>query len=273
MSTLQELSNRPSWEWPDDAPRILREALRSGVESAQIQAAELVGEAEFDDSLAEAILEILSGSGSPELRAAAAISLGPAIEEADLDRNDSSDEKRALSRPTLRKIVAKLEEVYRDATQPTVVRRRLLEASVRSPQDWHPDAVRAAWKSGEREWVATSVFCMGYVKGFDREIVEAMSSTDGSILQEAVRAAGLAEVTGVERQLIDLTASRTADRDLRLTAIEALGGAGTDRATDILYELADSHDSDIAEAASEALGMLEGSQGFDDEDPSDDDAV
>jgi hypothetical protein len=55
-----------------------------------------------------------------------------------------------------------------DASVPTDVRRRILEASVRAPQDWHRDAIRAAYASDDDVWRLTAVFCMRSVRGFER---------------------------------------------------------------------------------------------------------
>jgi hypothetical protein len=44
---------------------------------------------------------------------------------------------------------------------------RILEASVRAPQDRHPDAVRAAYASGDAAWKLTAVFRMADVRGFE----------------------------------------------------------------------------------------------------------
>jgi hypothetical protein len=46
------------------------------------------------------------------------------------------------------------------------VRRRVLEASVRAPQDWHQEAIREAYSSGDESWRLTAVFCMRFVRGF-----------------------------------------------------------------------------------------------------------
>ena len=42
--------------------------------------------------------------------------------------------------------------LYLHTDVPKEVRRRILEASVRAPQDWHPDAIREAYASADEPW-------------------------------------------------------------------------------------------------------------------------
>ena len=42
-----------------------------------------------------------------------------------------------------------------DSSIPKQVRRRILEASVRAPEDWHQNAIRAAYSSGDKDWMLT----------------------------------------------------------------------------------------------------------------------
>jgi hypothetical protein len=73
---------------------------------------------------------------------------------------------------------------------PKMVRAAELEASVRAAEDWHADAVRAAFASSDDDWKLTAVFCTGYVPGFDGQILESLKSKNPDVCYEAVVAAG-----------------------------------------------------------------------------------
>ena len=93
---------------------------------------------------------------SDELRATAAIGLGPVLEQADLELLDDDEfddpESVPISLDKFRNIQDSLHKLYLDEGNPKEVRRRILEGSVRAPQEWHPDAIRlripAETKSG-----------------------------------------------------------------------------------------------------------------------------
>ena len=74
------------------------------------------------------------------------------------------------------------------------VRRRILEAVVRSPQDWQEAAIRTAWHSGDEDWMRTAVVGMRFVPGFEREILEIVGTRRHVLLLGAVRAAGAQEL-------------------------------------------------------------------------------
>jgi len=77
-----------------------------------------------------------------------------------------------------------------DVEVPKNVRRRILEASLRAPQDWHQDAIRAAYSSDDEDWNLTAVFSMRWVRGFDDQILEALDSDNQHVHYQAVLAAG-----------------------------------------------------------------------------------
>ena len=81
-----------------------------------------------------------------------------------------------------------------DTNVPKEVRRRILEASVRAPQDWHQNAIREAYSSGDESWRLTAVFCMRFVRGFNDQILEALEAENQDIHYQAVCAAGNWEV-------------------------------------------------------------------------------
>ena len=97
---LKILLDTPPWEWPRNAGKILHRILidRQAAESDRTDAAALAGDLiVVNDEIAESLLAIMGSPGEPErLRAAAAIALGPALEQA--DECDSEEIGRASCR-------------------------------------------------------------------------------------------------------------------------------------------------------------------------------
>src|SRR5258706_10131815 len=86
---LNDLKETPPWDWPADAGEMLKQALpdRRIAASDRIIAAELAGDLTvMEDKIADLLLSIVRSAGEPEkLRAKAAISLGPVLEETDTE--------------------------------------------------------------------------------------------------------------------------------------------------------------------------------------------
>src|SRR5262250_1002043 len=83
-----------------------------------------------------------------------------------------------------------------------------------APQDWHKDAIRAAYETKSDAWIITAVFCMQFVRGFDAQILEALKSSNPEIHFEAVRAAGGAEVDAAWPHIVELATSTKIDKEL-----------------------------------------------------------
>jgi hypothetical protein len=262
---LKILLDTPPWEWPGNAAESFHEVLidRRAKKSDRLIAAELAGDITvINEALADCLLEIVRNPEEPDpLRATAATSLGPVLEQTEIDGfGDDPDgfevdpEDRCISEPTFRKIQSKLQQIYFDESTPKLVRRRVLEASVRASADWHQDAIRAAYLSGDRDWVLTAVFAMRWVQGFDDEILEALTSTDPDIHYEAVEAAGNRGVKAAWPHIAALLRNARTRKPLLFAAIGAVANIRPEEAS-ILMELADSDDEEIAEAAEEAIMM------------------
>jgi hypothetical protein len=257
----QALKDVPPWEWPEDAAKILLGVLLGkGTSDADRRlAVELAGNfTAVDDELAEALLSTLrSGENSAEVRSRAAISLGPVLEHGDTAGFGDVDDA-PISEETYRRLRESMVELYRDASVPKEVRRRILEASVRAPQPWHQDAVRAAYASDDAAWKLTAVFCMSFVPGFDRSILEALDSEDDDIHREAIAAACERELDGAWPHVAALLSSPDTEKRLLLAAIEAAATIRPREAAEALLALADSEDEEVAAAVGEALAMAEG---------------
>lgn len=255
---LKILENMPPWEWPQGTDKMLLGILRDDQrdESDRLLAAALAGDyTVINDELADALLSIvLNGEESEDLRSRAVISLGPALETAYMDEFEDPEDV-PISEETFHGIQKSLRELYMDTDVPKKVRRRILEGSVRAPQDWHQEAIRDAYSSDDKSWRLTAVFGMGYIRGFDTQILEALENENEDIHYEAVCAAGNWEVDAAWSHIADLAATELTDKSLRLAAIEAVANIRPQEAVEILSELTQSDDQDIVDAAYEAMAM------------------
>ena len=261
---LHDLENTPPWEWPADARNLLLLTLReeSASERDRGLAAELAGDlVVMNDELAAALLAIAENPQQPpDIRAKAAIALGPALEQSDIDGFEDiegfeDDDDRPISEGAFHRIRESLRRIYLDGSTPKEVRRRVLEASVRAPERWHGDAARAAFAGDDQEWKLTAVFCMQFLKGFDEQILEALNSTDPDIHYHAVVAAGNWELEDAWPHVARLLASKSTGKPLLLAAIEAAAAIRPDEAPDVLDRFLASDDEEIVEAVQEALAI------------------
>lgn len=255
---LKVLAEMPPWDWPEDADKMLLEILAEDQVDAsdRLLAAELAGDyTVINDELVDALLSVIQGDDeSAELRGRAAISLGPVLEHADIDGFDDPDDV-PISEDTFRKIQETLRRRYLDSAVPGNVRRRILEASVRAPQDWHQDVIRAAYAGDDEDWRLTAVFSMRWVRGFDNQILEALESNNRDIHYQAVCAAGSWGVDAAWPHVSRLVSAPGTDKPLLLAAIDAIAGIRPQEADMLLGNLIDSGDEEIVEAAQEAMAM------------------
>ncbi|MBI2374453.1 MAG: hypothetical protein HYV07_10710 [Deltaproteobacteria bacterium] len=277
---LRALKDTPPWEWPENTDTRLLELLRDErtSDSDLCLAVELAGDyTVINDALADALLAIIRAHGkSDQIRCTAAISLGPALEHAyDFDDLDDFDDV-TISQSEFRRIQESLWKLYLDADVPKDVRRRILEASVRAPEDWHADAIRAAYSSKDEDWRLTAVFGMRHVRGFETQILDALKSDNEDIHFEAVVAAGAWELDSAWPHVADLISLET-EKALLLAAIDAVASIRPDEASELLAELGDAEDEDIVAAAEEAAAMAaamaDATRGDEDLDEEDDDEI
>src|SRR5450432_749115 len=270
---LKTFQDTPPWDWPSDAGKIFQKVLMDGraKESDRLAAADLAGDlVAINDDLANALLAIVRSPGEPEpLRAKAAISLGPVLEQTDIDGFEDPDDAPPITEQMFRNIQDSLQKLYADDSIPKQVRRRILEASVRAPETWHQNAIQAAYSSGDREWMLTAVFSMRFVRGFDDRILEALKSADPEIHYEAVEAAGNWALEASWSHMVALVNDAATPQPLLLAAIGAVADIRPAEARKILADLAGSDDEEIAEAASEAIEMAEGASDEEDDDEED----
>lgn len=265
---LKALKDTPPWDWPEGTAEKLVSVLRDeqAAEPDRVLAAEMAGDfTVVNDELVEALLAILRNSEeSQEVRARAAISLGPILEYADTEGFEDPDDV-PISERRFQQIQELLRKLHMDAQIPKEVRRRILEASVRAPHDWHKNAVRAAYSSGDDAWKLTAVFCMRFLRGFDEQIVEELDNKNPDIQIEAVLAAGNWGVGAAWPHIAALIHSGRTPKPLLLAAIEAVPSVCPQEASEVLSGLVESDDEDIIEAVQEALAMAEEPSGGDED--------
>ena len=269
---LTTFIDTPPWEWPEDAGRIILKALHDNKanESERLLAAKLAADSTvINDELADELLAVVGDDkNSDSLRGRAAISLGPALEHAFMDGFEDPGDV-PISETKFHEIQESLYHLYLDTNVPKEVRRRILEASVRAPLDWHQNAIQEAYSSANNSWRLTAVFCMRFIRGFNDQILESLKNENQDILYEAVCAAGNWEVDAAWSHISALITSKDTEKYLLLAAIEAVASIRPQEAEQILIELTQSEDEDIAEAASEAIEMTEMLSDLKDDDLSD----
>ena len=257
---LKWLAETPPWERPEstagEALRVLRNTRAATAD--RILAVELGGDyTAMNDEIAEALLGIVGNVSEPaELRAAAAVAFGATLEAGDTYEFDDPDEV-PVSEAVYERIRQTLQTLYADASAPKLVRRRILEGSVRAPQEWHEEAIRAAWDSGDPEWRLSAVFAMGYVRGFDDEVVAALESDDEDLFHEAVIAAGNNELEAAWPHVAALLETDGTEKELLLSAFDAAAAIDPEGAAGLLLPYLDSEDEEISEAARDAIAMAE----------------
>ena len=274
---IQILNDTAPWEWPEDAGETISKVLldKNAPASDRLLAAELAGDiVVMDNDMAPRLLSIVKDtSESEELRSKAAVSFGAGLEYAEMmDFDDYGGEGDILTEEIFNEIQETFRNLYYDTNTPKLVRRRILEGSVRAPMDWHKEAVEEAYSNDDIEWRLTAVFCMGYIKGFEDKILESLKSENPDIHYEAVQSTGNWGIKEAWPYIKELLLRQDIDKWLLIAAIQAAATVNPEESVEILMEFEDNEDEDIADAAEDALvnaGMAVDE--FDDDDLYDDD--
>lgn len=272
---LKALQYTPPWEWPEDADRLLLDILSDPAAGSaeRLVAAELAGDyTVINDALAQALINIVhNDKDSLDLRCKAVIALGPALENADMMGFEDQDDI-LISEKMFDHLQQNLHKLYVRNDIAKELQRRILEAAVRAPRKWQHEAVRKAYAETDPDWRLTAVFCMGYVGGFEPQILASLDDPNPLIHYHAVSAAGNWEVEDAWPHVAGLVQSEETEKDLRIAAIGAAAAIHPEEASLLFNDLMDSEDEDIVEAVFEALAMaggLEIMEDFDDEDEED----
>ena len=272
---LRTLKDTPPWDWPEGTGKTLLDILRDDrpSESDLLLATELAGDfTVINDELVDALLSILrSGDRPEEVRGRAAISLGPVLEHADTEAFEDADDLPIAER-TFHRIQESLRKLYMDASVPTDVRRRILEASVRASAGLAPGCDPRRLRERRRRLEAhrcllhalrSRIRCADSRSARQREPRYPLRGGHcgwqlGSRTQPG-RTSPPSSPQGRPRSPCCWPRSTPSPASVRTTRPE------------LLADLADSDDEDIADAVHEALAMAEGPSGEDENDERDDD--
>lgn len=99
---------------------------------------------------------------------------------------------------------------------------------------------------------------MTHVRGFDQEILQALESPGPLLRYEAMRATAAWGVGAAWPHVRAVLRADDTDKPLLLAAIDAVATICPEDAAEILDDLADSEDEEIAEAVAEALVIAGG---------------
>ena len=248
---LTTLKDTPSWEWPEETAATLLDILRGDRSSASdlLLAAELAGD-----------VTVIASSGGR-----AALDPAPRRQTGGRTRpgGDLWDRCSSWQIPRVRRPPDYGADVPGDPGTPRALhgRQRPPERAAADPgglsacpRNWHRDAIRAAYGSGDETWRLTAVFCMRFIPGFEEQILEALASPNPDLHYEAVVAAGNWGLDAAWPHVAALVASR---KTPKLLAIDAAASIRPHDALELLGDLADSDDEDIADAVHEALAMAQ----------------
>lgn len=257
---IKKLYDMPPWDWPEDAGKTILDILRdeNADASDRLLAAELGGDSiVINDEITDALLSTVGNNNeTDEIRCTAVIALGPALEMADIHGFEDEDDI-LISEESFQSVKKSLHQLFLNDDFSKDLRRRILEASVRAPQDWHQDVVHRAYHSDDEAWQLTAVFCMSYIKGFSDQIIESLESKHPDIQYQAVCASGNWALEAAWPYIVDIFKPAEIDKDLLFAAIEAVVNIRPAETHYIIGHLIDSDDQDIVDEAFEALSMAE----------------
>ncbi|MCA9797488.1 MAG: HEAT repeat domain-containing protein [Candidatus Eremiobacteraeota bacterium] len=254
---IELLEQVESWQWPPATGQVLVAIFKTDQnQDMRCRAALMLGDlAIFNEQIGQALLAAVRDADQPvDVRAAAAVALGPALEQTELVGFDDLEfDPPPLPEELFEQIQETFHDLSLDPTQPALLRRRTLEASVRAPEAWHRESVEKAWKTNDSEWQITAVFCMGYLPGFEDKVLEALKSPYQMVVNEAVFTAAERGMPEVFERLATMARDGQLSDEQRFTAIGGLGAMATQESVAVLNELSTSTHEEIARAAKEAL--------------------
>jgi hypothetical protein len=252
---LEALKKSPPWEWPPNAGKLILQVLQDtkATDTERTLAAEFAGDPVVVESiLVEALLEIIANPDETvRFRSGCTMALGPVLELLDMgDLDDDEELRRCASQ-----IPEILQPLHFDTNAPDILRRRAIETSVRYEQDWHAKAITGALDSGKTDWRRTAVFAMRFVPGFEKQILEALSSEDEDTEFQAVCAAEVWQIDAAWDHVVNLACSAATEKYLRMAALEAMSSIRLTEAIRILMEMDDFEDDDLLDIVNEILRM------------------
>jgi len=201
-----------------------------------------------DQDLAWVFMEMTESDQDHKVRAAAASALGKFVYLAEVDELPEDIELE---------IEKRLLQIEKGQDE-TLVRQRALEALGYSSLEEVPQLIQDAYDSGQRDWIASSLFAMGRSANemWRKHILSKILNPHPSIRMEAARAAGELELSDATSDLFELL--KDDNEDVRSAAIWSLSQIGGSGVRSILEEMLEQTDvDDEAEYISAALDNLD----------------
>ena len=230
-----------------DFSAILKVCLRDPDPAVRQKA--ITGLWEFEDrSLIGPLVELLKSDRSVEVRASAAMALGKFA--------SLSQDGKTLPRDG-ELVKGSLMDALQDENERTDVRRRALESVSAFNTPEIGDYIRWAYDSDDAEMKSSAIYAMG--KTGEPEwlplLFGELESSDPAIRYEAAHACGDMYEEEAVVHLIPLL--QDDDLQVQLVTIDALGQIGGELAKRVLRRCLDMGDSILADAAQEALDMVQ----------------
>lgn len=201
-------------------------------------------------------------TASEDVRARAAISLGPALELWEMERDDPfpmEGEEFTLDPKLAEEIHAGLLAIVRDEEEPKLVRRRALEAAVRCISDEHDRLIRRFWIDPDPEWRLTAIFAMGEYTFYEKDILAAVENDElAPVLRaEAFRSAAKLDLKKISRLAKKIAGDASQPEELRAGALKAYASLAPIKSQDLLERIAEEEEGDLQELARTLLDLLE----------------
>ena len=224
-----------------------RLALRDEDPQVRTTAIRLLWEYE-DQALARIYLELLEADSDTKVRAAAAAALGKFVYLGEVEELPG-DLDREIEEQLL-KVAQSQEE--------TLVRRRALESLGYSSREEVPPLIQEAYDSGQRDWIASSLYAMGRSanEGWRELVLSKINSPFPAVRTEAARAAGELELSDATPALLELLDDDNVDvRSAAIWSLSQIGGPGVRTTLEEMQEQTD--DEEEAEFIITALDNLD----------------
>jgi HEAT repeat protein len=209
-----------------------------------------------DTRLIPTYIEMMEQDEDEQVRAAAANALGLYVYLGELEEIPQDEHHRVED-----SLLSMM-----NSAEPSDIRRSALTSLGYSSREEVPPLIQAAYDTGDRHWVASSLQAMG--RSVDQRWVKAvLSKIDHPITEiqyEAVRAAGHLEIKAARQILLSMIEEPDEITDeVRAAAIWSLSQIGGEEVRALIEQLIDeSEDDDVIEYLENALENLEFTDGF-----------
>jgi HEAT repeat protein len=201
-----------------------------------------------EQDLAWTYLEMAESDIDPKVRAAAASALGKFVYLAEVEE---------VSEDLEQEIEGRLLQIAKGQDE-ALVRRRALEALGYSSIEEVSKLIQEAYDTGQREWIASSLFAMGRSanENWREHVLSKILNPHPSIRMEAARAAGELELPEAIPNLLELLDDDNVDvQGAAIWSLSQIGGPGIRNILEKMHDQAD--DEEEAEFLITALDNLD----------------